>query len=78
MSFACVNGLQTQTRGVANILFLLTLILLWFSNPSLCSSYAFTIPGLVNLQASPLSRLTIDCKKHGMASKIAYATVEER
>ena len=44
--------MQVQTRGVANILFLLSIVLLWFSNPSLCSSYAFTVPGIVNLQVS--------------------------
>ncbi|KAK9866320.1 hypothetical protein WJX84_007327 [Apatococcus fuscideae] len=41
---------QLHTRTQSNLLFLLTIVLLWYADPSLCSSFAFTIPGFVNLQ----------------------------
>ena len=46
---------------MGNTMFLLTVCLLWFGNPSSCSSFIFTIPGFADLHvgftATPSSSL---------------------
>ncbi|KAK9865737.1 hypothetical protein WJX84_003638 [Apatococcus fuscideae] len=41
--------MQVRTRATGNTMFLLTVCLLWFGNPSSCSSFIFTIPGFADL-----------------------------
>ncbi len=43
-------SVQVRTRAVGNVMFLLTVCLLWFGNPNSCSSFIFTIPGFTDLQ----------------------------